>query len=145
MQVANYTVEEIGSEEVNSLFGTEFIACQYASPGAMGYHGGVFLVSEDGRIFYTCYLEPSPYTGFSKFMSMDELKSLFPPLGKWLNDMNIIPDGWHHEYLGMGNMLLVAEKYWERFKSRSDKLLSEHPDTILYNQWLPAILLCLEK
>ena len=71
---------EVGNDEVAGLLGLDVVAFQIAEGGAMGYHGGVFFVTSDKKVYSTCYLEPSAYTGFSKYMSMENLEKVFPPL-----------------------------------------------------------------
>ena len=70
----------VGNEDLADLMGLDIVAFQLAEGGAMGYHGGVFFVTSDKKVYSTCYLEPSAYTGFSKYMSMDNLEKVFPPL-----------------------------------------------------------------
>ena len=120
---------------MESLIGLDIVAYQEAEGGAMGYPGGVFFVTSDKRIFFTSIWEQ---------MSDDNLLKVFPPLAevKWglIGRGTRYPEGWHYEYLGMGNHLLVREDHKEPFIIASDKLLNNYPDTILYNLWLEAVL-----
>ena len=110
----------------------------------MGYHGGVFFVTTDRRIYSTCYLEPSDYTGHSIYMSWDNLEKVFPPLKEFnhiiANIGVVFPKEWEYSYLGAGNHLLVRKDKWNAFQKASAKLEEEHPDKILYTLWLDAIL-----
>ena len=144
MDTFNPEIIEVGNEDVAGLLGLDIVAFQIAEGGAMGYHGGVFFVTSDRKAYSTCYLEPSAYTGFSKSMSWDNLGRVFPPLatmehGLWTSGIRMLP-GWQYSYLGMGNHLLVRNDVKRDFNKAAKKLLSDHPDTILYTQWLPAII-----
>ena len=130
---------EVSDKDVPELMGLDIVAFQIASPGAMGYHGGVFFVTSDRKIFYTCYLKPSAYTGYSCFMSWDNLTKVFPPVKDLDADM-IKPSEWHHKHLGYGNHLLVKQSLEEEFRKHAKSLLKENPGSILYNKWLEAIL-----
>jgi len=139
----------IGNENLADLLGLDIVAFQLAEGGAMGYHGGVFFVTSAKKVYFTCYLEPSTYTGFSKYMSMENLEKVFPPL----TDFNCgfmgfgaqKPEGWHYSYLGFGNHLLVRDDLHEDFNKAVKKLQDDNPGSILYNQWLPAILSVLKQ
>lgn len=138
----------VGDKDLSNLLGLDIVAFQIAESGAMGYHGGVFFITTDKKAYYTCYLSPSAYTGFSQAMSWDNLTKVFPPLP----DYKKVPlgiglrclAGWHYEYLGVGNHLIVREDMKERFLKAADKLLHEHPGSILYSQWMAAILSTLD-
>ena len=125
----------VGDKDVESLIGLDIVAYQEAEGGAMGYPGGVFFVTSDKRIFFTSIWEQ---------MSDDNLLKVFPPLAevKWglLGRGTRYPEGWHYEYLGMGNHLLVRDDLKEKFLKESDRLLRSKPDYILYNLWLDAVL-----
>lgn len=125
----------VGDKDVESLIGLDIVAYQEAEGGAMGYSGGVFFVTSDKRIFFTSIWGQ---------MSDDNLLKIFPPLAevKWglLGRGTRYPEGWHYEYLGMGNHLLVRDDLKEEFLKESDRLLRSKPDHILYNLWLDAVL-----
>ena len=144
MKDREQAVIPVGDEDVSKLLGADIVAFQFAEGGAMGSPGGVYIVTIDRKIYYTCYLEPSAYTGFSKPMSWKNLSRIFPPLDDFhcgLAGYGVqVPGGWHYEYLGMGNHLLVRSDWKERFDAAQKKLKEELPDSILYNRWLPAIL-----
>lgn len=131
------TVIEVGKEDVPNLLGLDYVAFQIAAPGAMGHHGGVFFITSYKDIYRTCYLEPSPYTGCAKVMPMEDLEKIFPFLpinpDQW-------PEGWHYEYLGMGNDLLIREDLWDSFTKEAESLKQQYPDKTLYNLWVGAIL-----
>ena len=75
---------------------------------------------------------------------VDDLIGVFPPLAEveWglFGHGSKYPKGWHYEYLGMGNHLLVRDDLKERFEKTSDRLLKSRPDSILYNLWLKTVL-----
>ena len=125
----------VGDKDVDSLIGLDIVAYQEAEGGAMGYPGGVFFVTSDKRIFFTSIWEQ---------MSDDNLLKVFPPLAevKWglFGRGTRYPEGWHYEYLGMGNHLLVRDDLKEKFLKESDRLHRDNPDLILYNLWLDAVL-----
>ena len=135
MERWGHEVIVVGDKDVESLIGLDIVAYQEAEGGAMGYPGGVFFVTSDKRIFFTSIWEQ---------MSDDNLLKVFPPLAevKWglLGRGTRYPEGWHYEYLGMGNHLLVRDDLKEKFLKESDRLLRSKPDYILYNLWLDAVL-----
>ena len=135
MKSWGHEVIVVGDKDVESLIGLDIVAYQEAEGGAMGYSGGVFFVTSDKRIFFTSIWEQ---------MSDDNLLKVFPPLAevKWglLGRGTRYPEGWHYEYLGMGNHLLVRDDLKEEFLKESDRLLRSKPDSILYNMWLEAVL-----
>lgn len=143
MNAWGYETIEVGKEDLEQLQGLEIVAFQIAEPGAMGYHGGVFFVTSDKKVYSTCYLEPSAYTGNHRGMSYQDLESVFPPLKEFDHGLfghnPVIPEGWHYSYLGCGNHLLVKGSMWVSFEKKVAKLEKEHPETILYNLWLQTI------
>ena len=144
MERKYYNIIKVGDEEAAQLGNLDIVAFQYAVPGAMGGHGGVYFVTEKKKVYHTCYLPPSPYTGYSRHMSWENLERVFPPLTDfydWLTvDGGKVPNGWKYESLGFGNHLLVKETLWDQFYARVEQLLKDNPDEILYNLWMQAIM-----
>lgn len=144
MKAWDYDVKEVGKEDIPSLMGLDTVAIQIAEPGAMGIHGGVFFVTASMNAFFTCYLSPSPYSGFRKSIKMDELEKILPALSDFDHGLmghgTKAPEGWQHKYLGVGNHLLIRDEFFEAFRKESEKLGQDYPDLILYNTWLPAIM-----
>ena len=132
-------VIEVGNQNVPELMGLDIVAIQIASPGAMGYHAGVFFVIAQGQTYFTCYMEPSDYTGNHKYMSWDNLTKELPSLNYRDRDLRE-PSGWCHEYLGFGNRLLVKNSIGNDFHRKAESLLKSEPGSILYNKWLEAVL-----
>lgn len=149
MKMWDYVIKEVGMEDVPDLMGLDIAAIQIAEGGAMGIHGGVFFVTTSGDAFFTCYLSPSPYSGFHSCIGMDDLERILPALSGFHHGLmghgTIIPEGWQHRYLGAGNHLLVRDDFSEAFNEEAEKLKQEYPDLILYNTWLPAIMRALEN
>lgn len=135
MESWGHEVIVVGDKDVDNLVGLDIVAFQMAEGGAMGYPGGVFFVTSDKRIFFTSIWEQ---------MSDDNLLKVFPPLAevKWglFGRGTRYPEGWHYEYLGMGNHLLVRDDLKEEFLKESERLLRSKPDSILYNMWLDTVL-----
>ena len=135
MEIWGHEVIVVGDKDVGSLIGLAIVAFQMAEGGAMGYPGGVFFVTSDKRVFFTSIWEQ---------MSDDNLLKVFPPLAevKWglFGRGTRYPEGWHYEYLGMGNHLLVRDDFNEKFLKESNILHRDNPDLILYNLWLDAVL-----
>ena len=135
MESWGHEVIVVGDKDVESLIGIDIVAFQMAEGGAMGYPGGVFFVTSDKRIFFTSIWEQ---------MSDDNLLKVFPPLAevKWglFGRGTRYPEGWHYEYLGMGNHLLVRDDLKKEFLKESERLLRSKPDSILYNMWLDTVL-----
>ena len=147
MKDLGYEIIEVGDKDVQSLAGCDIVAFQIAAAGAMGYPGGVFFITSDSKLYFTCYLKPSNYAGDHASMSWENLVIVFPPL-KPLKDyiQGLIGygvktlDGWEYKYLGAGNHLLIKQRLGEAFINETKRLLAEHPDTILYNLWMDATL-----
>ena len=144
MKEINIKPIHVGNEDLANLLGLDIVAFQLAEGGAMGYHGGVFFVTSDKKVYFTCYLEPSAYTGFKKYMSMENLEKVFPPLADFNHGLMDFgaqkPEGWHYSYLGFGNHLLVRDDLHEGFREAAKKLLNEDANAILYGIWKDAIL-----
>ena len=149
MEAWGHDIIEFGETEAENLVGLDIVACQIAEGGAMGYHGGVFLVSSTGEVYYTCLLQPSAFTGFSKFTSRKVLSKILPALDEFhpglMGHGVTTPSGFVHKYLGMGNHLLIKNCIYEEFDKLEDKRMKEHPDKILYNLWLDVVLDILSK
>ena len=137
-------VISVGNEDLADLLGLDIVAFQLAEGGAMGYHGGVFFVTSDKKVYFTCYLEPSAYTGFSKYISMENLEKVFPPLSDFNHGLMGFgvqkPEGWHYSYLGFGNHLLLRDDLNKGFRDAAKKLMDKDPNAILYGIWMDAIL-----
>lgn len=144
MESWGHEVIVVGDNDIDNLIGLDIVAFQMAEAGAMGYHGGVFFVTSDKEVYYTCILKPSAYTGYSIHMGEDNLLKVFPPLAEveWglFGHGSKYPEEWHYEYLGMGNHLLVRDDLKKRFVKASDRLRKSQPDSILYNLWLDTVV-----
>lgn len=144
-----HKITEFGEKEAEKLISQDIVVCQIAEGGAMGYHGGVFLVSSSGEIFFTCLLEPSDYSGKRKHTPSHILSEYFPPLKEFecgLMGLGVVsPSGFRHEYLGMGNHLLVKNCIYHEFQELASVSLKEHPDNILYNLWMDIVCDILKK
>lgn len=142
MKNFNYDIIKVGQADVHNLIGSNIVAFQIAAAGAMGDHGGVYFVTMEKKVYYTCYLKPSEFTGFSPYMPIEDIMQIFPPLKHF--KYKLAPFGWKYEYLGFGNDLLVKGDYYQAFTTEVEKLEKEYPGDILYNLWLPAIMNCLK-
>lgn len=135
---------EVGQEDIHELEGCDIVAFQFAEAGAMGYHAGVFFVTAECKVYFTCYMEPSAYSGMHRFMPWESLEKIFPPLKEFdhsIADINVVvPNGWKYRYLGAGNHLLIKQSIWKQFQDEALTLGKGHPETILYNLWLDAVL-----
>ena len=144
MKAWGYDVTEVGEKDVPVLLGLDIVAFQFAEGGAMGYHGGVFFVTSDRKVYFTCHLMPSYYTGHAQCMSWNDLEKMFPPLKEFdhiIAHIGVVSTkGWEYTYLGMGNHLLIRKDTWDDFQGASARLKEKNPDNILYNLWLDAIL-----
>ena len=149
MKAWDYDVKEVDEKDIPSLMGLDIVAIQIAEPGAMGIHGGVFFVTALRDAFFTCYLSPSPYSGFHSYIGMDELRKILPALSGFSHGLmgygTKCPEGWQHKYLGAGNHLLVRNDFYETFNKEVEKLKQESSEAILYNTWLPVIMRVLEN
>lgn len=144
MKAKGQKVIEFDETEAKSLLGLNIVACQIAEGGAMGIHGGVFLVSSEGKVFFTCLLKPSDYTGFKKHTPLDILTKILPALEEFnpglMGHGVSVPRGFNYRYLGFGNHLLIKDCIYEEFDELAKKRIMEHPDKILYNLWLDIVL-----
>lgn len=144
MKAKGQKVIEFDETEAKSLFGLDIVACQIAEGGAMGIHGGVFLISSDGVVYFTCHLKPSAYTGFRKYTPFDILTRILPALEEF--DPGLMghgvksPRGFSYRYLGFGNHLLIRDCIYKEFDELARKRLEDYPDRILYNLWLEVVL-----
>ena len=147
--IAEVDLIKVCNKDVGELLGLDIAAFQFAEGGAMGIPGGVFFVTTEGKVHFTCYLEPGGYTGYAEYMSWENLEKVFPPLKEfshYIANINVVvPRGYEYKYLGAGNHLLVKREHWNDFLKDADILHEEHPDRILYNLWRPAILKVLSK
>ena len=144
MKAWGYNLNEFETSDVQTIKEKPIMACQVAEAGACGYHGGVFMVTSDKEVYFTCFLEPSDYSGHKKHTPLSVLKESFPPLS--LSDRGILghgtksPGGYKHIYLGMGNHLFVNRNVFGTFNKLAETRLEENSDTILYNLWLDIIM-----
>ncbi len=140
---------KVGNKDVNNLLGLDIVAIQFAESGAQGYHGGVFFVTSDRKIYFTCYLKPSEYSGYKEQMSWENLEKVLPPLKKLHNHIAnrnaLVQREWGYKYLGAGNHLLVKDTILDEFEKESEVLLNDNPDLILYNLWIEAVLRVLKR
>lgn len=143
MIICEHNVIEFGEDEARNLFGLDVVACQIASPGAMGFHGGVFLVSSTGEIYFTCLIEPCDFSGYAKYTPKDILIKIFPGLKNLDIDIvggyRTLPKGFKYLYLGCGNSLLIKECIYDEFIKLATVRQKENPQKILYNLWLDVV------
>ena len=137
---ADRNVEEFGREDLERLTGLDVIACQVAAPGACGYHGGVFLITSDKRILFTCYLEPSAYSGYHKYTPEEDISKVFPAYDNLRHDS----DNWEELGLGLGNVLYIRKDILEAFMNASKAILNADKELILYSCWIDAVFEVLE-
>lgn len=55
------------------------------------------------------------------------------------------PSGFIHDYLGMGNHLLIKESIYNDFQKLAAIRTEEKPDSILYNLWMDVVCDILTK
>lgn len=143
MKVKKHEIIEFGEKEAEQLISMDIVACQIAESGAMGYRGGVFLVSSTGKVFFTCLLGPSDYSGNRKHTPRQILEQAFSPLKEFkcgiMGRGVSIPEGYMYEYLGMGNHLLVKNRISVEFQKLASARLKEHPEANLYNLWMDIV------
>lgn len=149
MKAWGHNVTEFGEEESGILIDQDIVACQIAEGGAMGYHGGVFLISSSGKVYFTCLLEPTGWSGYRKYTPRLVLEKVFPPLKEFecglMGHGVSSPGGFIHDYLGMGNHLLIKESIYNDFQKLAAIRTEEKPDSILYNLWMDVVCDILTK
>ena len=140
MKEGRHLIEEFGKADIENYTGLDIIACQIAAAGACGYHGGVLLVTSDKRILFTCYLEPSAYSGYFKYTPEEDIPKVFPEFEILRKDH----ERWKDTYLGLGNILYVRNDYFEAFSKAAEDLLAADHEMVLYSCWKDAILEAIE-
>jgi len=133
-------VEEFGQDDIAGLSGLDVIACQVSAPGACGYHGCVFLVTSDGRILRTCYLEPGEFSGYHKYTPEEKIPEVFPAFGSLRDESG----KWKMFNLGLGNLLFVRNDYQERFSEAANAFPRADVKLIMYTYWVDALFEVLE-
>ena len=129
---------EINGENLQENLNLNIIAFKWAACGACGEHGGVLFITRSGQVYHTNY-------AFREFgISMDDLISLFPPLGEiWAGRGHYLPE-WKYQYLELGNSLVVHESLWDDFSRLAEEELKRRKEkgeyVILYNIWVEIIL-----
>ncbi|MCR5139015.1 MAG: hypothetical protein K6B45_02485 [Bacteroidaceae bacterium] len=110
-------------------------ALSFASSGAMGEAGGLYLISFSSKIYHANYLDGS--------ISLDAVYTIFPFLDKC--SFNIFDckgcSNWKGFYMGAGNYLIVRESLYKKIKNRINCLEEED----LYEQWDKIVLEYLEN
>lgn len=109
-----------------------------AEGGAMGEPGAVYIVTAGGSVFHCNYVFGD--VDFGKLCrAIPVIKNL--DVGT-LGYYEETPDGWHHEYLGAGNHLLIRNDVYEEFKQFiDDKMLPSD----LYSMWFDNAFQIIEE
>lgn len=117
-----------------------FVSTQFimiAEGGAMGEPGTVLIVTAGGSVFRCNYV----------FGDIDfrKLCRAIPILKNWdaglFGDYDETPNGWHCEYLGAGNHLLISDVIYDEFKRIiGDEMLPSD----LYSMWFDTALQIIE-
>lgn len=116
---------EIDSSNYAQHQNLDIIAFSFANPGAQGKRGDIKIVTSDGTVYHTNYVDR---------ISLDEVQCFCSPL----KDCNFnlfgasVPEGWTSFYMGGGNFLVVKDSFTETIT----KVSSEG----IYNHWLNALL-----
>lgn len=126
-------MERIISEICNSDLKKEtFKDAQFimiAEGGAMGEPGAVCIVTAGGNIFHCNYVYGD--------VNLSKLTDAIPVLKEWdagmFGEYSSVPDGWHCEYLGAGNHLIIRNDVYNDFKRSigEDKSPSD-----IYAMWM---------
>ena len=144
MEAREHKIIEFDETEAKNLLGLDIVACQIAEGGAMGIHGGVFLVSSNGAVYFTCFLEPSAYSGYKKHTPFDILTRILPALEGFdpglMGHGVSVPSGFNYRYLGFGNHLLIKDCIYKEFDNLARERMGNCPTRILYNLWLDVVL-----
>ena len=140
MEKSRNKIEEFGNADIGHYSGLDVVACQRSAPGACGHHGGVFLVTSDKRILFTCYLEPSAYSGYHKYTPEEDISKVFPAYDNLRHDS----DNWEELGLGLGNVLYIRKDILEAFMNASKAILNADKELILYSCWIDAVFEVLE-
>lgn len=142
-------IKPVGHDDVQDMIGIEAAAVQIAEPGAMGYYGGIFFVTTDSRVYFTYLRGHLSEDGSHREMTADDIVSVIPMVADFRSGLLGYgvqhPAGWYHDYLGMGNHLLVKEEYKRLFLKEVTILEELHPEKIRYNLWMEAILKALKS
>lgn len=83
--MAEDNIIKVGNKDVGDLLGLDIAAFQFAEGGAGGYDGGVFFVTAEGKVYFTCYLEPCGYTGYAEYISCSKrIRTAFCTTCGWM-------------------------------------------------------------
>lgn len=142
-------INVVGHDDVRDLIGIEAIAVQIAEGGAMGRPGGIFIVTTDASVYFTYLRGQLSMDGSHREMTEEDITRILPMISDFRSGLMGYgvkhADGWYHDYLGMGNHLLVKSEYEQRFLKEVQTLESMNPEKIRYNLWMEAILNALES
>ena len=137
-------MERIISEICNSDLKKEtFKDAQFimiAEGGAMGEPGAVCIVTAGGNIFHCNYVYGD--------VKLSELTDTIPVLKAWdagmFGEYSSVPDGWHCEYLGAGNHLLIRNDVYPNFKEVLKSNGAEYPEDV-YQIWFDTAWNIIER
>ena len=127
---------EISKSNYNDYCSLNIVAFSYAVGGAMGEGGGLYIITEDGRVFHTNVIRTD--------MTIDEAILICPPLGDCrfgLFGAAQIPNGWDYHYMGFGNHLFVKDDISKDVNEMSIGLEGHE----LYQQWKYIVMQVLSK
>ena len=121
---------EIFDEIVKNINPTDIIAFSYASFGAMGEKGGIYIITKNRSVYHTNFLNGNiSNTTLLQICPMLE-HCFFAPLG------GKAPEGWVMYYIGGGNYIIIAERLSEKFIEQ----LHTIPDDMYYKKWRDVLL-----
>jgi len=115
----------------------------------MGRPGGVFFVTSESNVYFTYLRRQLSKDEEYREMTGDDIIKIIPEISSFKSGMMGYgvehAAGWYHDYLGMGNHLLVKAEYEQIFLKEVTILEELHPEKIRYNLWMEAILNALKS
>ena len=117
---------DITKSNLQEYYSLNIVAFSFAVPGAQGEGGGIYIITEEGRIYHTNIVWGD--------ICIDDAFLICPPL----KDCHFAvfgadkkPDGWNYHYMGAGNHLFIKDDIAKDVNKMSIGLKPVE----LYQQW----------
>lgn len=122
---------EIDEDNIKEIKYDGVIAMTIAEGGAMGEPNGFQVVDETMKLYHSNFVDGK--------VSYNDLKDAFPLLKTFkceFDNVDSLDEGWKCTSLGMGNYLIIKEKYYENYMDRVKLDLGDNYRKVeLYKNW----------
>ena len=127
MNIINIT--ESNYQDYSSL---DIVAFSFAYAGAMGEHGGIYIIDRGGHIYHANYCHGDDHLDF------DHVVDILPVVKdiEWrVFDSYSNNENWEAVELGMGNNLVMVKEIFNDFNKKAEEsgILNSPPD--LFHHW----------